>query len=135
MLTTHSPHTHTLATQLPHNRTLTITLTHYSRPHIPQFRETRSIFLRNTKLVSHEILENFVQKKLQCQPYISVSFLIWIPGVKNKNDRKIVIKKLKWKIPVLDFLVCWHFLAIFDSWIRILGSRSLIMRIRIHVTG
>ena len=34
-----------------------------------KFRETRSIFSRNTKLVSHEILENFVRKKLECQPY------------------------------------------------------------------
>ena len=33
-----------------------------------KFRETRSIFSRNTKLVSHEILENFVRKKLECQP-------------------------------------------------------------------
>ena len=33
-----------------------------------KFRETRSIFSRTTKLVLHEILDNFVRKKLECQP-------------------------------------------------------------------
>ena len=33
-----------------------------------KFRETRCIFSRNTQLVSHKILENIVQKKLECQP-------------------------------------------------------------------
>ena len=33
-----------------------------------KFRKTRVIFSRNTKLVSHEILKNFIRKKLECQP-------------------------------------------------------------------
>ena len=39
-----------------------------------KFRETRSIFSRNTKLIWHEILENFVRKKLECQPYSGDNF-------------------------------------------------------------
>ena len=33
-----------------------------------KFRETRELFLLNTKLSSHEILENLLRKKLKCQP-------------------------------------------------------------------
>ena len=33
-----------------------------------KFRVTRRIFSRNTKLISHEILENYVWKELECQP-------------------------------------------------------------------
>ena len=32
----------------------------------------RANFSRNTKLVSHEIFENFVRKKLECQPYACI---------------------------------------------------------------
>ena len=34
------------------------------------FRKTRNIFSQHPKRVSHEILENFVRKKDECQPYL-----------------------------------------------------------------
>ena len=40
-----------------------------------KFCETRSSFSRNTKLVSHEILENFVRKKFEYQPYYNLYFI------------------------------------------------------------
>ena len=44
----------------------------------PKFCETSNIFnfSRNTKLVSHEILENCVRKKLECQPYVTHPHLV-----------------------------------------------------------
>ena len=43
-----------------------------------EFCETSIIFSRNTKLVSHEILENFERKKLVCQPYLlDNSLTLW----------------------------------------------------------
>ena len=34
-----------------------------------EISRNKDLFSRNTKLVSHEILEHFVRKKLECQPY------------------------------------------------------------------
>ena len=54
--------------------------------------------MRNTKLVSHEIFENFVRKKLECQPYSEYRF-----GKQRSCKWRIVFSPDFWVQPARFF--------------------------------
>ena len=58
-----------------------------------QFHEIRFLrnkkFFANTKHVSHEIHENFIRKKLECQPHVQLTIdgtVIYLATFHQRND-------------------------------------------------